>query len=117
MSEFRKTLTLSESDYRVAGDRQPGGFSLLRWLANRFARAIRTGKDFRRLAALDDRMLGDIGVSRGALESAVWGGRGALRGDSWQEELDSMDLHQLADLPIGPEPHFVVARRPTRRVS
>jgi uncharacterized protein YjiS (DUF1127 family) len=39
------------------------------------ARWRRLRRDARRLMALDDRMLRDVGLSRGKIEHAVWHGR------------------------------------------
>jgi uncharacterized protein YjiS (DUF1127 family) len=44
-------------------------------IAKRLAEAGRIRKDVRRLSAMDDRLLSDIGISRSEIEHAVHAGR------------------------------------------
>ena len=50
--------------------------STLALLTRGFARGGQLHRDIRRLSAMDDRMLSDIGISRGDIERAVRYGRG-----------------------------------------
>ena len=50
--------------------------SALALLTRGFERGGQLHRDIRRLSAMDDRMLSDIGISRGDIERAVRHGRG-----------------------------------------
>ena len=72
-------------------------------IAKRFAASVRFRRDIQRLSAMDDRLLGDIGISRSGIDYAVHTGR---RERGWENELASMSERQLGDLPFGREPRY-----------
>jgi uncharacterized protein YjiS (DUF1127 family) len=67
------------------------------------ARAYRTWRDLEALARLDDRMLADIGLTRGDLRDAVaqplWRDPGALLLTRWRER-------RTARRTVAPAPHY-----------
>jgi uncharacterized protein YjiS (DUF1127 family) len=73
-------------------------------LAAGLAQRMRLRRDMRKLEEMDDRLLRDIGLSRAQIGWAVHYGRTE---SNWERELARMNLRQLADLPMGPEPRFI----------
>jgi uncharacterized protein YjiS (DUF1127 family) len=64
-SEIRRLATLSRNRPPATREQRAGGAVLRLW------RAWRRRRDLRRLAEFDDRMLRDIGISRGEVERAL----------------------------------------------